>query len=61
MDQEVSLGINIQQGNIQIEESVFIAMCVRYAIEKGITEQIGTYGVEVLERAADRLFLHPLK
>lgn len=52
LDQEVQLGLNIKDGELSHEEAVFIAMCVRFAIDNGVSAKIGTFGVGMLDRAA---------
>lgn len=52
LDQEVQLGLNIKDGELSHAEAVFIAMCVRFAIDNGVAAKIGTFGVDMLDRAA---------
>jgi len=50
LQDELNLARNIQQG-CKIEVATFIAMAVRFAIEHGVQDQIGTFGLQYIERA----------
>lgn len=54
MDQreQIQLADNIAKGRLSQIEASYVALCVAHALARGVTQKIGTYGVEVVEGAA---------
>ena len=50
--EQLQLADNIANGRLSSIEASYVALCVAHTMARGVTQKIGTYGVEVVEGAA---------